>query len=333
MTLPLWRLILKKNFVHIDKLADFLNLSVHQKEHLLKRSKFPLNLPLRLANKIEKGNLKDPILMQFLPILDETREVATYKKDPLEEASFKKSTTLISKYTSRVLMIPSPACAMHCRYCFRRHFPYESKQKNFQNELEWIRQNKQLQEVILSGGDPLSLNDQELISILYDLEKITHIKKIRFHTRFPIGIPERITNDLLDAFKSINKQFVFIVHINHPNELDTDLLESLKKIQLTGTPVLCQSVLLKNINDDIDVLEKLCTQLSDWGILPYYIHSLDKVQGAEHFDVPEEKGVSLIKSLRDRIPGYAVPSFVREEVGKKSKTPIFSTKEKYAPTF
>jgi EF-P beta-lysylation protein EpmB len=333
MTLPLWRSILKKNFVHIDKLAKFLNLSLAQKELLLKKSKFPLNLPLRLAKKIEKGNLEDPILMQFLPILEETKETADYKKDPLEEVSFKKSTTLISKYTSRVLMIPSSACAMHCRYCFRRHFPYASKQTTFKNEIEWIRKNDQLQEVILSGGDPLSLNDNELISIVSDLAKIYHIKKIRFHSRFPIGIPERITSELLNAFKSINKQFVFVVHINHPNELDTDVLESLKKIQFTGTPVLCQSVLLKNINDDIDVLEKLCTQLSDWGILPYYIHSLDKVQGAEHFHVPDEKGTFLIKSLRDRIPGYAVPSFVREESGKKSKTPIFSTKEKYAPTF
>ncbi len=209
---------------------------------------------------------------------------------------------------------------MHCRYCFRQNFDYETTLKTFEKELECIAQDSTLQEVILSGGDPLSLSDQVLKSILVELSAIPHVKRVRFHTRFPVGIPERIDADFLDIFTQIPLQVWFVIHANHPDELDADVLASLKSLQKLGIAVLNQSVLLQGVNDQISILKELSEKLVNHGILPYYLHQLDRVQGTAHFEVAEEHGKALIQALTGQLSGYAVPKYVREIPGESNKT-------------
>jgi KamA family protein len=208
---------------------------------------------------------------------------------------------------------------MHCRYCFRQNFPYETADKSFDEELTYL-QNNPISEIILSGGDPLSLPDETLSSLFSSLESISHLKRIRFHTRFPIGIPERIDDAFLQILSRSSKQIFFIVHINHPKELDTDVINALKKIQRLGIPVLNQSVLLKGVNDDEETLLALSETLLNAGILPYYLHLLDHVQGTAHFSLPDERAPELIRYVQTHLSGFGVPRLVREEPGKPSKT-------------
>jgi EF-P beta-lysylation protein EpmB len=323
---PLWRQIQKKNFTDIQALADFLKLSEENRSRVLQKSPFPLNLPLRLAQKIERNCLEDPIFKQFLPIKEEI--YTTFGSiEPVEDQRFRLTPKLLQKYDHRALLICSSACAMHCRYCFRQNFPYETKIQGFAQELAILQQDTTLSEVILSGGDPLSLSTASLGQLLLSLERINHLKRIRFHTRFPIGIPERIDKPFLDLLRSSSKQILFVIHCNHPKELDPDILSALKQVQRLGIPVLNQSVLLRGVNDDVTTLAALSEALVNSGILPYYLHAHDPVQGTEHFDVPDERGASLIASLQTKLSGYAVPKFVREIPGMASKTPISNHKE------
>lgn len=211
---------------------------------------------------------------------------------------------------------------MHCRYCFRQHFDYETEDKSFDKELSLIAADESIAEVILSGGDPLSLPDRILHSLLTRIAEIPHIKRIRFHTRFIIGIPERIDDAFLEMIKSVKKQFFFVIHINHGNELDEEILNRVRDLQNLGAVVLNQTVLLKGINDDVATLLTLCKGLVDHGILPYYLHQLDRVAGAAHFEVEEEKGKKLIQQLNEVLPGYAVPKYVREVTGEPAKVAI-----------
>jgi KamA family protein len=194
--------------------------------------------------------------------------------------------------------------------------------KGFEKEIEAIRDNRSLSEIILSGGDPLSLSNQELEKLIQELNQIPHIKRIRFHTRFPIGIPERIDAELLNMMESTRPQIFFVIHSNHPNEWDQEIQMRLKHIQKLGIPILCQTVLLKGVNDDIDILQQLCEILVDQGIIPYYLHQLDRVLGASHFEVPKEKGRNLITELTARLSGYAIPKYVQEISGEKNKVEI-----------
>ena len=319
---PLWKKILRSNFVDVTKLSDFLELDEAQRQKILHTSRFRLSLPQRLAQKISKRTLDDPILKQFLPTLDENIKSSNFISDPVGDSSCRIGNKLLHKYEGRMLLVTTSACAMHCRYCFRQHFDYETHKKLFEDELIIIRQDTSVNEIILSGGDPLSLDDKFLKNLLGDLSTIPHIKKIRFHTRFPIGIPERIDQSFLALLQSIPLQFWFIIHTNHPNELDSDVFNALKSLQRIGIPILNQFVLLRGVNDDVDVLAQLCSQLADHGIMGYYMHQLDRVEGASHFEVPVEKGKELIKELAKRLPGYAVPRYVQEIAGMPSKTPI-----------
>lgn len=319
---PLWRLIQRDNFNHLGKLADFLELTADQKNQISRIQNFPLNLPYRLAQKMKKGTLDDPLFRQFVPLLDEEVMSLGFTEDPLEESKRRPSLKLLHKYHGRVLLLCTSSCAMNCRYCFRRHFDYEQGSKIFTNELNYIRDDTSIQEVILSGGDPLSLSNQSIESLLKEIFLINHVKKIRFHTRFPIGIPERIDEGLIEIFKEAPIQIIFVIHCNHPNELDDHLFNYISKIQKLGVVVLNQSVLLKDVNDNVETLFDLFKTLSDHGILPYYLHQLDRVQGAAHFEVSEEKGVELICQLRTLLPGYAVPRYDREDPEKLSKTII-----------
>lgn len=317
-----WKKILRSNFTNIKLLADFLELDETQRKKTVSNSKFALNLPYRLAQKIVKGTLDDPILKQFLPMDEETYVSSDYILDPVGDGSCRIAQKLLHKYNGRMLLLCTSACAMHCRYCFRQHFDYEVGTKIFEEELEVIRQDESINEIILSGGDPLSLDDRILRNLLTNLAAIPHIKKVRFHTRFPIGVPERIDTSFLEMLESIPLQFWFVVHVNHPNELDVDVLKAFKSLQKLGIPVLNQFVLLRGINDDVNVLTKLCGILADHGIVPYYLHQLDRVQGAMHFEVTEAEGLRLVEEIAKRLPGYAVPRYVKEISGMPGKTPI-----------
>ena len=315
-----WREIQKENYNQWKPLVDFLELDEENARSVLQRSRFVLNMPRRLATKIEKNNLDDPILRQFVPLREELATSSGFCSDPVGDGFSQKTNKLLHKYVGRALLVCTSACAMHCRYCFRQNFPYATEQKLFEEELEAISQDCTLEEIILSGGDPLSLSDRVLEQLLQDLDAITHVQRIRFHTRFPIGIPERIDDSFLAILSRVKAQLIFVVHINHPRELDEDVTASLKKIQKLGIPVLNQAVLLKGVNDNLLTLKTLFESLVNIGVLPYYLHQLDRVQGAAHFEVDEKIGLSLLEELRTCLPGYAIPQYVREIAGEPSKS-------------
>jgi EF-P beta-lysylation protein EpmB len=315
-----WQQQLRKNIRSAKKLCELLELSEEQEQKVLKRSPFCLNIPERLVLKMEKGRIDSPLFRQFVPLAEEQVQVEGYSCDPLQESSFHLTPRLLQKYGSRALLVTTSACAMHCRYCFRRHFPYEKTASDFSQELLAISEDVNLLEVILSGGDPLSLPDERLFPFLEKLDAIEHVRIIRFHTRFPIGIPERITEAFTAKIASLSKSVVVVLHINHPDELDCDVLEALNRLKKAGATLLNQSVLLKGVNDEYATLKRLCENLAFGGILPYYLHLLDEVDGAHHFAVEEEKGKALLIELRKELPGYAVPRLAKEIPGKPHKT-------------
>lgn len=316
-----WRQIQRKNFTSPSKLADFLEWGEKERS-LLSSSPFILNLPLRLAQKMEKKSLEDPLVRQFVPLQEKTSNKLGFLKDPVGDIQAQCTPNLLKKYEGRALLITTSACAMHCRYCFRQNYPYETEIKGFEKELELIKADPSIQEIILSGGDPLSLSNMTLSRLLNDLAEIPHIQRVRFHTRFPIGIPERIDAEFLEMLSSSRFQFWFIVHINHTSELDEDVFSCLAKLQKLGIPVLNQAVLLKGVNDREEVLHDLFQSLANRGIFAYYLHQLDKVMGAERFEVDEARGLELVRYLENHLPGYAVPKYVREIPGMGSKMRI-----------
>lgn len=317
--MEMWRQKQRENFTSLAQLADFLQLSEEQRKRLISPTSFILNLPRRLADKMAKGTLDDPILRQFVPLSEELNILNGFVKDPVGDSLSQLTPRLLKKYAGRALLVTTGACAMHCRYCFRREYDYQASTDAFTRELELIAQDRSIREVMLSGGDPLSLSNQKLGELLKGIEAIEHVKIIRFHTRFPIGIPERIDAPFLDLIQSLKKQVYFVVHVNHPLELDDEVVLALKKLKM---PILNQAVLLKGVNDDEKTLFSLCSKLIEHGILPYYLHQLDQVAGSAHFQVSEERGRELIEYLRQNLSGYAIPKYVREIEGEPSKTPV-----------
>lgn len=316
-----WRAILRTNFTKVELLADFLELSEEQRVQVILRPNFPLQVPFRLAQKMAKGSLDDPLVKQFLPTSQELVNHPLFVLDPVCDAAFQEGRKLLRKYEGRALLICTSACAMHCRYCFRQHFDYDSS-KGFEEELNQIEQDLSIHEVILSGGDPLSLSNETLTQLLGRLAKLPHIRRIRFHTRFPIGIPERIDEDFLNLIARLSQQVYFVIHCNHPRELDQGIFDRLKALQRLGCVILNQAVLLRGVNDDVGTLKQLAEQLVNQGIIFYYLHQLDRVQGAVHFEVEEEKGRFLLKEMAKQLSGYAIPKYVREVAGELSKTPL-----------
>ena len=317
-----WRQIQRTNFTSCEELIGYLELDENNRKLVLQASPFILNLPRRLAAKIQKNTLSEPIFRQFVPLQEEKIHTLGFISDPVGDNLAQCTPKLLQIYEGRALLMPTSACAMHCRYCFRKNYPYETADKNFESELEALRQDETIQEIILSGGDPLSLSNESLDQLLSKLQEIPHIKRIRFHSRFPIGIPERIDEGFLELLKKFTFQFWFIVHVNHPVELDEDVLKALSHIRELGIPVLNQAVLLKGVNDEEAILEALFRKLANHGIFAYYLHQLDKVQGSAHFEVSKERGLELIRHLEQSLPGYAVPKYVQEIQGEPSKTAI-----------
>lgn len=318
-----WQKIQQSNFSSLEKLCTFLELTPEQSAQVVQNKNFPLNLPLRLAQKIPKKTLDDPLFRQFVPLKAESERSGLFVKDPVGDCRATLSSKCLKKYEGRVLLVTTGACAMHCRFCFRQNFSYASFHTGFAHELKLIEQDPTIKEVILSGGDPLSLKNTYLQELLKALTAIAHVKRIRFHTRFPIGIPERIDEEFLSILATHASQIWFVIHCNHPHELDAEVLSALKQVQKLGIPILNQTVLLKGVNDSIDTLQNLCEKLVDHGIMPYYLHQLDRVEGAAHFEVDQEVGKQLIEELNKRLSGYGVPKYVQEIASAPSKSPIY----------
>ena len=286
---------------------------------------FPVRVPRSYIKKMRYGDASDPLLRQVFPLIDEAFRVDGYKADPVGDHLAIKSPGILQKYQGRALLLMTGACAIHCRYCFRRHFPYSESNPlagQWQQSLDALNADKSITEVILSGGDPLSLNDEKLANAIEDLNQITHLKRLRIHTRLPVVLPERITESLLDYLQNTHLKVVMVIHANHANEIDEEAAQVLSDLRQAGVQLLNQTVLLKGINNSVDALVGLSERLNEVDVQPYYLHLLDKVAGAHHFDVEEELAVSLIENLRQQLPGYLGPRLVRELQGEASKTVI-----------
>ena len=290
------------------------------------RKNFPMLVPRPFVKKMKKGDIHDPLLKQVLPINNEELLSEGYNLDPLQEH---KSAVpgLLHKYQSRVLLILKSGCAVNCRYCFRRHFPYQDNnlnKKQLQEIIVYIKAHPEVNEVILSGGDPLMSRDDFLEHVVNSLEELPQLTRLRIHSRLPVVLPSRITRKLCSLLKRSRFKVVFVFHINHANEIDSTFTEAALKLQQAGVQLLNQGVLLKGVNDNSPALIELSERLFSAGILPYYLFLLDKVQGAQHFDLEENKAQQLIKEMRQALPGYLVPKLSREIAGEKSKTIINS---------
>lgn len=286
---------------------------------------FPVRVPLSYIKKMRYGDVSDPLLRQVFPLIDEGYQVEGFHSDPVGDHLAVKSPGILQKYQGRALLLMTGACAIHCRYCFRRHFPYSESNPlagQWQQSLDVLKADKSITEVILSGGDPLSLNDEKLANAIDDLNRITHLKRLRIHTRLPVVLPERITGSLLACLQNTHLKVVMVIHANHANEIDEEAAQVLNDLRQAGVQLLNQTVLLKGINDSVDALATLSERLNEVDVQPYYLHLLDKVAGAHHFDVEEKTAVNLIESLRKQLPGYLVPRLVREQQGEASKTVI-----------
>ncbi|UNU72822.1 EF-P beta-lysylation protein EpmB [Moraxella nasovis] len=294
-------------------------------ENSYRPKSFGLRVPKAFVDKIEKANPKDPLLLQILPQAQELNAAAGYTHDPLAENGQSPIKGLLHKYKSRALVTVTGACAVHCRYCFRQHFDYQANTPNHDDMaqiLSYIRHDKSIDEVLLSGGDPLSLSHRRLTAWLTALDALPNIHTIRIHTRTPVVLPSRIDEPLIELIAGLSKHIVMVLHINHANEIDETLKVQLAQLKRVGVTLLSQTVLLKDINDDADVLAKLSHTAFDAGVLPYYLHILDKVVGAAHFDVPIERAVELYWQLLERLPGYLVPKLVQELPNKPHKMPV-----------
>lgn len=319
-----WKTLLKQSQITPAALLQQLNLPLSMLDDLQIGDKlFPLQATPGFIARMEKGNPNDPLLLQILPLGAEALNPPGFVDDPLDEQSQNPLPGLLHKYNGRVLLITSGACAINCRYCFRRNFPYADNNPGrigWQAVLDYIRQDTSIHEVILSGGDPLTLTDSSLQNLLSGLEAISHIQTLRIHSRIPIVLPERINSHFGHIFKNTRLNKVMVIHANHPNELDHSVHEALMMLKSLGFHLLNQSVLLKKINDSANVQIALQHKLFAFGVLPYYLHLLDPVKGAAHFETPVKVAQALVQELSKHLPGYLVPKLVKELPGNASKT-------------
>lgn len=321
-----WQNTLATAFRHSDDLLAYLELPQTRSTQLdMAATSFPLLVPKPFADLMEKGNANDPLLRQVMTHPEETRHIKGFVTDPLDEQQSNVQPGIIHKYHGRVLLIAATGCAVNCRYCFRRHFAYQDNQigrKHWQAALNYVRQDNSITEVILSGGDPLLLNDSLLSDLLTHIEAIPHVKRLRIHTRLPVVIPARLTPELITRLGQSPLQCSMVLHVNHANELSRDLQQGLKQLHQHGIALLNQSVLLRGVNDQLIHLSELSELLFEFHVLPYYLHLLDPVQGAHHFHVDDQEAINLHRQLLANLPGYLVPKLVREVPGKANKSPI-----------
>jgi EF-P beta-lysylation protein EpmB len=320
---PTWQIAMQRAIRSVDALLEYLQLTPEQVPELERDSAFPLLVPWEFVQRMRPGEPRDPLLLQVLPSLQERVAATGYVRDPVGDGECSPASGLLHKYASRVLLVASGMCAVHCRYCFRRHYPYDESPTTgdqWKAALDYVASHPEIDEVILSGGDPLSLGNARLSQLVGSIASIPHVRRLRVHTRFPVMIPQRIDEELLGLLESVRLRSWFVLHINHAHELDASLIHACDQLRRAGVVVLNQAVLLRGINDTIDSQFALCRDLINAGIQPYYLHQLDRVVGAAHWECDEALGHEIVQGLRERLPGYAVPRFVREVAGELSKT-------------
>lgn len=330
LTRPDWRLELQQAFRSPNELLEYVGLDASQFfEDSRARELFPLLVPRPFARLIKPGDANDPLLRQVLPLKQEFDDTPGYTADPLLEqgdnVAVDKNQGLLHKYQSRILIILKGGCAVNCRYCFRRHFPYQEirfSQHELSQTIDYLTRNPQVNEVILSGGDPLMASDKTLTRIIDALSNVTQLKRLRIHSRLPIVIPTRITETLVGILANTRLKTSLVLHANHANEISAELKHRLASLYKAGIHLFNQSVLLKGVNDNVDSLTELSESLFDCDVLPYYLHQLDKVTGAAHFEVSDDTAQQLWLGMNERLPGFLVPKLVREVGGENSKTAI-----------
>ncbi len=283
--------------------------------------RFPLRVPQGFVARMRPGDPHDPLLRQVLPLAEELEIRPGFAADPVGDHAARRAPALLHKYPGRALLIAAGACAGHCRYCFRRHFPYHENLE-LESALTQIAGDASLGEIILSGGDPLSLSDARLAALFDRLETIPHLRRLRLHTRYPVFLPERVTDGLCKRLAACRLPVAVVIHCNHAREIDASVRDALDRLRASGAVLLNQAVLLRGVNDSLASLGELGEALFAAGVLPYYLHQLDRVAGAGHFEVPDGEAVALHRALRETQPGYLVPRLVREEAGMPSKTPL-----------
>ncbi len=318
-----WQAILQRSRMTTIELLQRLELDAHPLADPSAEGLFPLRVPEPYLNKIRKADPHDPLLLQILPQALEHSNPSGFTTDPLQESRFTPVPGIIHKYRNRVLLIINQSCAIHCRYCFRRSFPYAEhrhSRASWSEALDYVRADAAIDEVILSGGDPLTLRDDGLFELLRQIEAIPHVRRLRLHSRMPITLPQRIDASFLRGLSSLNKPLVCVVHCNHAQELATDVGEAVQRLRQVGCQILNQAVLLKGVNDSVETLRQLSLQLFDIGILPYYLFCLDRVSGAAHFEVELAQAKALYTDLQKVLPGYLVPRLALEQPGAAHKT-------------
>lgn len=323
---PLWQAELAESFTDPFELLAFLELDPEEFPKLHEASRhFPFRVTRNYADRVRKRDPADPLLRQVLPLAEELADHTGFVADPVGDLAAISGPGVLHKYHGRVLLLATGACAIHCRYCFRREFPYESHllgKSREQEALAVIVDDPTIREVILSGGDPLVLSDERLARLVVGIGAIPHVERLRLHTRLPIVLPSRITPELVRCLAETRLRTVIVIHANHAAEFDASVKGAMDRLRAAGLTLLNQAVLLKGVNDDAATLITLSETLFEYGILPYYLHLLDKARGTAHFDVPVERAKHLLRTMRERLPGYLVPRLVREEAGEAFKMPM-----------
>ncbi|MEA2078632.1 MAG: EF-P beta-lysylation protein EpmB [Pseudomonadota bacterium] len=323
---PRWQILLAQAITDPEQLLRELKLPQSLLPAAVRASSaFKLRVPRGFLARMRQGDPQDPLLRQILPLGEELRSVPGYSADPLAELDTMPAAGLLHKYQGRVLLTLTGACAIHCRYCFRRHYPYNDANPTREQgqTIDYLRHQTEVTEVILSGGDPLTLSDTRLAGLVSAIETIDHVKRLRIHSRVPVVLPERVDPSLLEWMSATRLQIVLVIHSNHANELDAHVDRAMNQLRQAGITLLNQSVLLRGINDRRDSLIELSERLAEAGVLPYYLHQLDPVQGAAHFSVSDQSARLVVEEMRRQLPGYLVPRLVREHPGQASKSPLY----------
>jgi EF-P beta-lysylation protein EpmB len=323
--IPEWQKQMATGFSRVHDLLEWLEINPDLLESLADtKPHFPMKVPHAYAARMRKGDPHDPLLRQVLPLQAEKESVPGFVSDPVGDLAATGHEGIIQKYHGRALLITTGACAIHCRYCFRRHFPYQSHRPDrvlSKACLEGLRR-ENIEEVILSGGDPLALGDRRLQDLIASISTLGSLRRLRIHTRLPVVIPDRVTDSLIDILREFRTPVTVVLHINHPDEIDLQTQLACRKLFENGMHLLNQTVLLRGVNDDAEVLERLCVEGFEAGVLPYYVHQLDKVGGGAHFLVPADEALKIEEKLRNVLPGYLLPRFVSERQGEQSKLPL-----------
>jgi EF-P beta-lysylation protein EpmB len=332
---PLWQREWQASFRNPQDLLEFLELDARETPHTLNlHPRFPFRVPRSYAARMRKGDWEDPLLQQVLPLETEEDERPGFVRDAVGDGAAQAGPGLLQKYHGRALLVLTGVCAVHCRYCFRREFPYAelpATRAEWERTYSLLSTDPDVTEILFSGGDPLSLSDANLRWHWERALALPHLKRIRIHTRLPVVLPARVDTHFLELVKEMaaQKPLLMVLHVNHAREIDAELTDRLGALRAAGALLLNQAVLLRGVNDTADAQVQLSEGLLEARVLPYYLHQLDRVRGAGHFEVPEEKGLELLEELRKRLPGYGVPRYVREVAGEASKLEVASLRFRF----